>query len=267
MPASAEARRRSTRRDRAPACPVGLDQRRARPGRASRRSAARAARTGSSPPNDGEHGEHADRPDHRERPLACRACACRCSRANSARLAAEDDEVEPERVEPGQERAGDAAATQRTYAEARRRSSARGEDRVLREEARRTAGCRRARARRPGTRHVVHGISAPRPPIFRMSCSPASAWMTMPAARKSSALKNACVIRWNIPFAYAPIADADEHVADLRHRRVRDHALDVGLHERDQPGHEQRRPRRAPAARSRDLSARARRAACVRAIR
>ena len=28
--------------------------------------------------------------------------------------------------------------------------------------------------------------------------------MTMPAAMKSSALKNACVIRWNIPFAYAP---------------------------------------------------------------
>jgi hypothetical protein len=38
-----------------------------------------------------------------------------------------------------------------------------------------------------------------------MSCSPASAWMTMPAARKSNALKNACVIRWNIALLYAPI--------------------------------------------------------------
>ena len=35
-------------------------------------------------------------------------------------------------------------------------------------------------------------------------------------------------------------ADADEHVADLRHRRVRDHALDVPLDERDHPRHEQR---------------------------
>ena len=28
--------------------------------------------------------------------------------------------------------------------------------------------------------------------------------MTMPAARKSSALKNACVTRWNIAKPYAP---------------------------------------------------------------
>ena len=35
-------------------------------------------------------------------------------------------------------------------------------------------------------------------------------------------------------------ADGDEHVADLRHRRVRDHALDVRLHERDQPGDDER---------------------------
>ena len=46
----------------------------------------------------------------------------------------------------------------------------------------------------------VRGSAFPRPPIRRMSCSPARAWMTIPAARKSSALKNACVIRWNIAF-------------------------------------------------------------------
>ena len=51
----------------------------------------------------------------------------------------------------------------------------------------------------------VSGISFRRPPILRMSCSSARAWMTMPAARKSSALKKACVIRWNIAFGYAPI--------------------------------------------------------------
>ena len=49
--------------------------------------------------------------------------------------------------------------------------------------------------------HFVNGITLPRPPILRMSCSPASAWITRPAVMKSSALKKACVIRWNIPFA------------------------------------------------------------------
>jgi hypothetical protein len=47
----------------------------------------------------------------------------------------------------------------------------------------------------------VLGIRPPTPPIRRMSCSPASAWMTRPAARKSSALKKACVIRWNSALA------------------------------------------------------------------
>ena len=54
----------------------------------------------------------------------------------------------------------------------------------------------------------VRGRYLRSPPIFRMSCSPMSAWMTIPAARKSSALKNACVIRWNIAFAYAPMPAA-----------------------------------------------------------
>ena len=44
----------------------------------------------------------------------------------------------------------------------------------------------------------VNGISFPTPASLRMSCSPVTAWIAMPAARKSSALKNACVIRWNI---------------------------------------------------------------------
>ena len=30
----------------------------------------------------------------------------------------------------------------------------------------------------------------------------------MPAAMNRRALKNACVIRWNIPFAYAPMPTA-----------------------------------------------------------
>ena len=47
----------------------------------------------------------------------------------------------------------------------------------------------------------VSGISRRSPPILRRSCSPVSAWITIPAAMKSSALKKACVIRWNIAFA------------------------------------------------------------------
>jgi hypothetical protein len=47
----------------------------------------------------------------------------------------------------------------------------------------------------------VCGIERPIPPILRMSCSPVSEWISRPAERKSSALKNACVIRWNIPVA------------------------------------------------------------------
>ena len=53
------------------------------------------------------------------------------------------------------------------------------------------------------TRNTSHvrGMNRFSPPIWRMSCSPARWWMMMPAARKSSALKNACVSRWNIAFA------------------------------------------------------------------
>jgi len=38
-----------------------------------------------------------------------------------------------------------------------------------------------------------------RPPILFMSCWPAMAWIADPAPRKSRALKNAWVIRWNTP--------------------------------------------------------------------
>ena len=49
----------------------------------------------------------------------------------------------------------------------------------------------------------VNGIARRKPPILSRFCSPAIAAITEPAAMKSSALKNACVIRWNRPATYA----------------------------------------------------------------
>ena len=54
----------------------------------------------------------------------------------------------------------------------------------------------------------VNGIARRKPPILSRFCSPAIAAITEPAAMNSSALKNACVIRWNSPATYAP-----EHTA------------------------------------------------------
>ena len=41
-----------------------------------------------------------------------------------------------------------------------------------------------------------------------MSCSPDIAWITLPEPRKSSALKNACVIKWKMPEVNAPTPSA-----------------------------------------------------------
>ncbi len=49
----------------------------------------------------------------------------------------------------------------------------------------------------------VTGILRASPPIRVMSCSPAMPWITEPAPRKSSALKKACVMRWNTPATWA----------------------------------------------------------------
>ena len=45
----------------------------------------------------------------------------------------------------------------------------------------------------------VIGMYFFRPPMRRMSCSWCMPMITEPAPRNSSALKNACVIRWNTP--------------------------------------------------------------------
>ena len=47
----------------------------------------------------------------------------------------------------------------------------------------------------------VNGIALRKPPILSRFWTPAIAAITEPAAMKSSALKKACVIRWNMPAA------------------------------------------------------------------
>ena len=54
----------------------------------------------------------------------------------------------------------------------------------------------------------VTGIFFHRPPILRMSCSWCMPMITEPAARNSSALKKACVIRWKMPAEYADAPSA-----------------------------------------------------------
>ena len=51
-------------------------------------------------------------------------------------------------------------------------------------------------------------------------------------------------VRHEVEHCVAVRADpgSEEHVADLRHRRVRDHAFDVPLHERDHARHDDRDP-------------------------
>ncbi len=89
-------------------------------------------------------------------------------------------------------------------------------------------------------RHARERHRLRRPDIRSMSCSPAIAAITEPAAMNISALKKACVIRWNMPALYAAIETPDDHVADLADRRVGDDPLEVGCDQRDRSGEEQR---------------------------
>ena len=45
---------------------------------------------------------------------------------------------------------------------------------------------------------AVTGMILRKAPMRRMSCSSCMPWITEPAPRKSSALKNACVIMWKM---------------------------------------------------------------------
>jgi hypothetical protein len=51
----------------------------------------------------------------------------------------------------------------------------------------------------------VIGVYFRSPPILRKSCSPDMAWITLPAPRNKSALKNAWVMTWKMPAENAPV--------------------------------------------------------------
>ena len=51
----------------------------------------------------------------------------------------------------------------------------------------------------------VNGIDRRKPPILSSDCSPPIAPITDPAPMKRRALKNAWVMRWNSPAAYANV--------------------------------------------------------------
>ena len=86
----------------------------------------------------------------------------------------------------------------------------------------------------------VYGITLRRPPIRRMSCSPREVVDDHAGREEEQRLEEG--VRHQVEHRVAVGADPgrEEHVADLRHRRVRDHALDVPLHERDHAGDDDR---------------------------
>ena len=103
-------------------------------------------------------------------------------------LPAEDVEVEPQRVEPREERAEEAADVERPAERAARRASARRGSRPSTRSPR--SGGIPTSASVP-IRNVacVNGIDARRPPIFRMSCSPSRWWITMPGGEEEQRLE------------------------------------------------------------------------------
>ena len=180
-----------------------------------------------------------DRHEHHQRPLAGPSPGpdvVVLTRVG-ARLAPEDHEQHAERVEAGQERP-DHAGDPEDRAEGAVRER-RGEDRVLREEAgeRRDADERKAADEEEpvGARHQ-HAHPAHLPHVLL-----AREGVDQEARREEEQrLEERVGEQVEHPVRVRAHADADEHVADLRHRRVGDHALDVRLHERDEPCDEQR---------------------------
>ncbi len=86
----------------------------------------------------------------------------------------------------------------------------------------------------------VNGIALRKPPICSSDCSPAIAPMIEPARHEQQRLEEGVGHQVEQPGRVGADGDAHDHVADLGHRRVGDHALDVGLGERDRARDQQR---------------------------
>ncbi len=61
-----------------------------------------------------------------------------------------------------------------------------------------------------------------------------AAWLSEPAPRNRQALNMAWVKRWNSAAVHAPDAEGGDHESELADGRVREHLLDVLLHEGQQ---------------------------------
>ena len=185
----------------------------------------------------GQHGENPDRPGHPDPRLGSLGPVEVLSRPRG-RLAAEDEEDHPERVEAGQERTSDSDGEQQLSVPAGVERG--GEDRVLREEPgqRRDPGQRertdeegpvRPRQELPQAAHLSHVLLAD------------EGVDDDSGGEEEQRLEERVRHQVEHRVRVCTQTRGEEHVADLRHRRVGDDALDVDLDERDQPGEQERR--------------------------
>ena len=185
-----------------------------------------------------EHREHRDGPRHRPRSLPVLVAVTVLMLVHErGRLAEEDDEEKPERVDPGQQRPQQPRDVQNLAITSARQG--RRQDRVLREEARqRRDADERERADQEGDErlrhHVAHAAHPPDVLLVREAVDDEA------GGEEEQRLEVGVRHQVEHPAPVRPEPGAEEHVADLRHRRIRDHALDVRLHERDEAGDEQR---------------------------
>ena len=156
----------------------------------------------------------------------------------AAEAAAEGERVEPEHVEGGERRGGDADRPQRAAVAAH--PVRRPQDLVLREEAgeERDAGDREA-AHQHG--HVRPGQQLAQPAHLAQVLLAGERVDQRARAEEQERLEER--VGEDVEDARAERADpaGQEHVAELAHGRVGEHALDVGLDEGDRGGEKRRR--------------------------
>ena len=184
-----------------------------------------------------EDGENSDRDEHGQRSFALAVIhVTRVCGPGFSRLASEDRVVEAKRVGTREERPDEPGDVERP-AERPAGGEHGGEDPVLRPEAceGRDADQREDtdEERDVSSRHRAFQPSHPADVLL-----PAEVVDHDAGRHEEQRLEEG--VRHQVEDRVAVGADSrgHEHVADLRHRRVGDHALDVPLHERDETGNE-----------------------------